>query len=107
MSRVIQRKGDASARKRANDNVAQISFLRTEYSSWQVKLQGLNDDHQFQMSKLKDIGNVLLHARDDLSAIEEDIDSDPLPEGAQPKTRIQKRDTLRMVIDIHSQCIFF
>jgi hypothetical protein len=29
--------------------------------------------------------------------VEEEIDSDPLPEGAQPKARLQKRDALKLV----------
>ena len=96
-SQIAHRRGDASERKKANDNIAQISFLRSEYSTWKSKLQGYEEEHEHQKEKLQDINNVLLQARDDLSAVEEEIDSDPLPEGAQPKSRLQKRDSLRMV----------
>jgi chromosome segregation ATPase len=96
-SKIIHRKGDPTARKKAADSAAQIAFLKAEYTKTQEKVHKAEEEHEYQKRKLDSISDHLLRVRDELSAVEEEIDSDPLPEGAQPKARLQKRDALKLV----------
>jgi hypothetical protein len=100
---VGKRQGDPEQRKKVNDNLAQISFLKSENVQWKVKLRNQEEEYNHEKKKLERANFVLMQARESLSLVEEEIDSDPLPEGAQPKERLQKRDYFRMVIFI---CIF-
>jgi hypothetical protein len=105
-SKIIQRKGDPLARKKANDNASQIAFLKAEYTKCQERCKKAEDEHEYQKDKLQNVSDNLLKVRDELSAVEEEIDCDPLPEGAQPKTRLQKRDSLKLQISQLEAAVF-
>jgi hypothetical protein len=53
---------------------------------------------EIEKEKLENLANLVEGANNELAAVQEEIDSTPLPEGAQPKSRIQKRDELLLVI---------
>jgi septal ring factor EnvC (AmiA/AmiB activator) len=100
-SSIIDRKGDPSTRKQINDNLAEVGSLKAEYLHWKTKLNDYEDALKFEKAKQAKANEKIITFQDELSKVEEEIDSDPLPEGAQPKARIQKRDGLKMVKTIY------
>ena len=100
MSKIVKRNGNPEERKKIHGNLAQLSFLKSEYTSWKVKLRNCEEEHEHEKRKLQRANDILFQAQDEFCVVEEEIDSDPLPEGAQPKSRLQRRDTLRMVSDL-------
>lgn len=96
--KIIRRRGDIHQRKQAHNNLAEIGALRAEYNAWKSKLKELEDAHDHEKAKQNRANETYLKVQDQLSQVEEEIDCDPLPEGAQPKVRIQRRDALAMVI---------
>lgn len=96
--KIIKRLGSQRERKKAHDNLAEVGFRKAEYIKWKSKLKDLEDVLAFERAKQKRANDFVLEIEDQLGLAEEEIDSDPLPEGAQPKQRIVKRDGLRLVI---------
>ncbi len=101
---MLKRQGDPVERKKIHDNLARIAALKAEFGSCKTKLKSAEDIRDHETDKLKHANEILLQNRDQLSVVEEEIDCDPLPEGAQPKSRLQKREFLRMVINPFYSC---
>lgn len=98
-SGIVQRSGDSALRKKAHKNLSDIGNLKADFQARKTEVSRLTDIVGIEKEKLKKAKQVLDKTCEELYECEEKIDSDPLPEGAQPVARIHHRDTLRMVRD--------
>lgn len=96
MSTIISRRGDPSARAKAYKSLANVGSLKAEYNATTTevaRLEKILDEEKLKLSRTRD---ALDRTREELLEVEEEIDSDRLPEGAQPVKRIQRRDKLTL-----------
>jgi len=96
MSTIISRRGDPSARAKAYKSLANVGSLKAEYNATTTevsRLEKILDGEKIKLSKTRE---ALDRTREELLEVEEEIDSDRLPEGAQPVKRIQRRDKLTL-----------
>lgn len=91
---IVQRSGDAERRKNANKVLSEVGHLRGEYKTKRLKLDELEATLSNEIDRQERCSKSLLQLQEKLSSIQEIIDSDYLPEGAQPVARIQKRDSI-------------
>lgn len=96
MAGIIRRGGDPATRAKAYKSLALVGSLKAEYNTTKTEVYRLESNLEGEKVKLKGIQETLNRTRNDLMASEEEIDCDPLPEGAQPVKRIQRRDKLRL-----------
>lgn len=96
-----QTSGTNDTRRQINDNLSQCASLKAEYTACKKKLTELEVSLDREKLLEKGIKRTINELNEELASVEEEIDSDALPEGAQPKARLQKRDYLRMV-----NCLF-
>jgi len=85
---------DPEKRRNANKNILELNELKSEYRSRKDDAESLTKLLQTEKEKLKEITAQVEEARNKLSAAQEEIDADYLPEGAQPRARIQARDVI-------------
>jgi len=94
----VQRTGDASKRADASQTIAEVGFARSTYRQWRSKVDELAAGWEGERQKTDKVRDALERANGLLSQAQEDIDADYLPEGAQPKARIAKRDKLQLEV---------
>lgn len=94
---IIRRRGEATERKESNESISMIAALKTEYADWKLKLRRRESDYEHEKEKQSKISESLLNAQEDLALIDEEIDCDPLPIGAQPRERITRREKVHLV----------
>ena len=99
MSTIISRKGDPSARAKAYKSLALVGSLKAEYNTTTTEVSRLERILEGEKLKLKKTQDTLDRTREELLTVEEQIDCDRLPEGAQPVKRIQRRDKLTLQTD--------
>lgn len=97
MSKPIIRNGNSSKRLEAQKTLGEVGSLKAEYNSCTNRVDQLVDALQNEEEKLNRIQYELNSTWENLSLKEEEIDMNPLPEGAQPADRIQARDKLRLI----------
>lgn len=95
---IVKREGDPERRKGAYRTLAEIGFLRAEYKQCQLLVQKLQNSYENEKSKSNLVNEQLARTQQELGEVQEIIDADYLPEGAQPVKRIQKRDKLLMQV---------
>jgi sulfur carrier protein ThiS len=95
--KIIKRAGSLSQREKATKNLVEFNLLKAEYNSHKGKIGQLESNCDVENVKLQRLLDQLNKYRDELAISQEAVDADPLPEGAQPKERIQRRDRLRLV----------
>jgi hypothetical protein len=95
---IINRGGDPAKRAKANNDVAEFGIIKAEYRAIKKKFDDADESYDNERSKLEQVQTELNNKLSKLNAVEEEIDSDPLPDGAQPRERIHKRDKLKFVI---------
>jgi hypothetical protein len=95
--KIIQRSGNVNDRKNANKALGTVGALQAEYKSTKETVRTCQEKLNLEMNRLEQSEKTISSKRDKLSLIQEAIDSDYLPEGAQPLSRIQARDGLKMV----------
>jgi hypothetical protein len=95
--KIIQRSGNVNDRKNANKALGTVGALQAEYKSTKETARSCQEKLNLEMTRLEQSEKTISSKRDKLSQIQEAIDSDYLPEGAQPLSRIQARDGLKMV----------
>ncbi len=95
--KIVKRSGDPEKRQQSGKVLAQVGTLKQEYILCNQQLEKCEDQFDFEKKKTANVKSALDEATSGLSQIQEEIDSDPLPEGAQPKARIQRRDVLQLV----------
>jgi hypothetical protein len=94
---VIMRQGNAVSRTKANGVLKSVGALQGEYKNCSAKVRKAEGSVDIEEQRLTQSEGYLVKKQTALSQVEEIIDADYLPEGAQPVDRIQKRDTLLMV----------
>jgi exonuclease VII small subunit len=88
---------DPSFRRQTNKNLSELTSLRTTYEQCKKELETADQRLNREKSRLDEISVALETARNALSNAQEEIDADYLPEGAQPRARIENRDRLLLV----------
>ena len=96
-SKIITRQGESSARVKAHRNLAEVGNLKSTFKSAKEKVRASQDSLKLEEEKLQAILIQAENTHNELSAAQEQIDMDPLPEGAQPVPRINNRNLLRLV----------
>ena len=70
--------------------------MKAEYRACKKKFDDADETNENEKSKLARVTEELNAVSEKLNEAQEEIDSDYLPEGAQPRERIQKRDKLQL-----------
>lgn len=96
--RIVKRSGDIAKRKESSQIVAEIGFARSSYRTSRSKVDSLADAWEAERARTDKARIALDGLIEQLSAAQEVIDSDYLPEGAQPPARIAKRDKLQIEV---------
>ena len=106
MASIIKRTGDLAKVTKASNNVADFGVLKAEYRSAKKKVSDCDEKFENEKSKLARVAEELNMMVDKLNGAQEVIDCDPLPEGAQPRERIQIRDKFKLV-SLNINLIFY
>jgi predicted nucleic acid-binding Zn-ribbon protein len=93
----FRHKINPSFRRQTNKAVNELSNLRVEYEKTKLALEEANKQLEREKDILDQITSNLEYARNSLSSVQAEIDADYLPEGAQPRKRIEDRDSLLQV----------
>ena len=97
MPEPIMRSGDPAKRTKASHDVSEFGILKAEYRSKKKALEDSEEHYDNEKDKFSRLSNEINATLDKLSVVQEEIDSDPLPEGAQPRERIHRRDRIKLV----------
>lgn len=105
----FRRNVDPSIRRKTDKSVLELNNLKTEYNNCKVDADKCRINLEREKSSLTQARSALEQVNNLLSDVQVEIDSDPLPEGAQPRPRIHKRDQISMVwaMNDHSFNILF
>jgi hypothetical protein len=104
--KIIQRSGNVNDRKNANKVLGTVGALQGEYKVTKEKVRSCQEILELEKQRLQQSEHMLSDKKDKLLEVQEIIDSDYLPEGAQPVGRIQTRDGLRLVGHLPSFSFF-
>jgi hypothetical protein len=94
---VVRRAGDPAERIRAGRQLAVIGGMEDHLKKCQHAAREAEKVLKQEQSKSMKMQEAVDAARDALGAAQEAIDADPLPEKAQPASRIQHRDLMQLV----------
>lgn len=97
----FRRNGDPEMRRKTNKSLLELKEFQSEYNASKNEINKCDKKLQSESSKLSSAAAAVEEARNALSNVQEEIDCDYLPEGAQPRARIQRRDELALVIDFN------
>jgi chromosome segregation ATPase len=97
---------DPGFRRQTNKGVSELAGLRATYEQCKKDLSQAEQRLNKERSKFDEVAVALESARNALSVAQEEIDSDYLPEGAQPRARIENRDRLLLVSAITFSILF-
>ena len=95
--RNFRRNVDPSFRRKTNKNLSELSGLREDFERKKKVLEEAEAVLNREKARLDAATFDLEEARNELSEAQAEIDADYLPEGAQPRARIQKRDEIALV----------
>jgi predicted nucleic acid-binding Zn-ribbon protein len=95
----FRRNLDPGFRRKTNKNLLELNNLREEYDRKKGSLFEADELVKREKARLDDRSARLEEAQNALSDAQAEIDADYLPEGAQPRARIQKRDELALIVD--------
>jgi protein subunit release factor A len=95
--KIIMRKGDSRKRAAAQQALTEVGILKSAYRVCKSKLEELEEKLQHERDCQNRATDELIAAQGELAQVEEVIDSDLLPEAAQPNSRIKSRDKLLLV----------
>jgi hypothetical protein len=93
----FRRNVDPDVRRKTNKSLLELKEFQLVYKSCRAETDKCDKRLQAENEKLNSATVALEDARNMLSNAQEEIDSDYLPEGAQPRARIQQRDELALV----------
>lgn len=88
---------DPSIRRKTNKDLNELTSLRQEYERTKSALETIERKLDNEKEHLDQLTANLEYAHNALYEVQEEIDADYLPEGAQPRKRIQTRDSLLLV----------
>lgn len=100
----FRRNVEPEKRRKTNKSLLELKEFQTEYKASRDEVDGCDRKLQSENQKLTSATIELENARNLLSNAQEEIDSDYLPEGAQPRARIQERDELSLVRNLLLKC---
>ncbi len=93
----FRRNVEPEKRRKAAKNILELNDLKARYNACEIERNNAEKRVNNEQSKLNIAIELLEEARNTLAAAQEDIDADYLPENAQPRARIQKRDSAHLV----------
>jgi len=93
----FRRNVDPTFRRKTNKSLAELTALKNSYERCKNSLAAAEGFLTKEKSSLDQATILLEDGRNRLSEAQEEIDADYLPEGAQPRARIQNRDSLVLV----------
>lgn len=93
----FRRNVEPDKRRKTNKALLELKEFQCEYNSSRDEVDVCDRRLQAENEKLTRATLVLEEVRNLLSSVQEEIDADYLPEGAQPRPRIQRRDELSLV----------
>jgi len=93
----FRRNVEPEKRRKTNKSLLELKEFQNEYNASKAEVDTCDRKLQNENQKLLHATMELENARNLLSNAQEEIDSDYLPEGAQPRARIQRRDELNLV----------
>lgn len=93
----FRRNVEPEKRRKTNKSLLELKEFQTEYNASRDQVDTCDRKLQAENEKLTSATIAVEEARNLLSNVQEEIDCDYLPEGAQPRARIQRRDELSMV----------
>jgi len=91
--------GDGSKRSESSKTIGEIGFARSTYRTCRDRVDKLADAWEMERAMTDKARASLEEAKEKLSAAQEEIDADYLPEGAQPKARIVRRDKAQLEVN--------
>ena len=94
----FRRNVDPDKRRKAAKNILELNDLKGRYNECEVVRNAAEKKLNNEQLNLNLAIESLEEGRNTLASAQEEIDADYLPENAQPRARIQKRDTAQMVI---------
>eukprot|EP01032_Pedospumella_encystans_P035044 gene35044-39629_t len=95
----FRRNVEPEKRRKTNKSLLELKEFQNEYNASKEEVDACDRKLQNENQKLLHATTELENARNLLSNAQEEIDSDYLPEGAQPRARIQRRDELSLRVD--------
>ncbi len=95
----FRRNVDPGFRRKTNKNLLELNNLREDYEKKKRALKDADDLLSREKSRLDERNLKLEETRNLLSEAQAEIDADYLPEGAQPRARIQKRDEVAVMVE--------
>ncbi len=95
----FRRNVDPGFRRKTNKNLLELNNLREDYEKKKRALKDADDLLNREKTRLDERNSKLEEARNLLSEAQAEIDADYLPEGAQPRARIQKRDEVAVMVE--------
>ncbi len=95
----FRRNVDPGFRRKTNKNLLELKNLREDYEKKKRALKDADDLLSREKSRLDERNLKLEETRNLLSEAQAEIDADYLPEGAQPRARIQKRDEVAVMVE--------
>ncbi len=96
-SKIMNKHGETSKRLKSNRDFVEMGSLKSQFLTSKSRV-GMHEDLLIKEQKqLESLQKTLTTNIEELAILEESIDMNPLPEGAQPVILIQKRDKLRLV----------
>lgn len=97
----FRRNVDPSVRRKTNKDLSELNNLKHTHNANKQALEKAEEKLERENNDLDAAVAALEEARNALSAAQEEIDADYLPEGAQPRARIDNRDRLLLVSFVH------
>lgn len=88
---------DPTLRRKTNKSLTELTNLKNYYEQCKQSLAEAEASLNKEKDNLDQAGVQLEEARNRLSEAQTEVDADYLPEGAQPRARIQHRDDLVLV----------
>lgn len=90
---------NSQERFNSNQHLAVVGKLQEKYKLSQLNVDNAQNELEIEESRLRKHVDYLQKKSIKLSDLQEVIDSDPLPEGAQPLERIRQRDALVLEVN--------
>lgn len=95
--RNFRRNVDPTFRRKTNKSLSELAGLRDDFERKKRVLEEAEAVLNREKARVDAATFDLEEARNELSEAQAEIDADYLPEGAQPRARIQKRDEIAVV----------
>ena len=96
--KIQKRGGDELKRQQATKNYTAFSALKTNYHICKNRVTKEEEKYDNELVRKERAQELLNNMIEKLMIAQEEVDADYLPEAAQPRERIQKRDRLKLQV---------